>query len=102
MSGRHKGIIIDCPLCPLMGITFQGLTIWLNDNGLAPGKKFLWINYNSNDEKTSGFPEALLALGYLAPSFKLPGYLMRLDHDVQNSCVSLWIEPRDSNAVSGI
>src|SRR5689334_7418963 len=87
---------------PLIDIHGEGLTIWLSSPRGAPLQKCLRIDYDSKDESVSLFPNALLVLGYLAPSFEVPGYIMRLEHDFLHSSVSLWIEPCEPNAVANV
>lgn len=80
-------------------ISVKGLTVWLDGHGSAPSEKLLRVDYNSDGESILGLPEALLALGLLAPSFIVPGYVVRVHHDLDNSSVALRLEPSDSASV---
>jgi len=87
---------------PLIDVCVEGLTVWLSSPRGTPLQKCIRIDYDSKDESVSFFPNALLVLGYLAPSFEVPGYTMRLEHDFLHSSVSLWIEPSNANPVSNV
>lgn len=90
------------PHSPLMGVDLERLTVWLIPSDGAPGKKRLWVDYDSDDKLVSALPDALLVLGHLAPSFEVPGYVVRLDHDLDQARVSLRLEPRHRGAVEDI
>jgi hypothetical protein len=72
----------------------EGLTVWLEGAGGAPSDKLIRIDYNADGKTTSTFPEALTILSRLAPLLVIPGYIMRLDHDLKKACVLLRLEPR--------
>ena len=85
--------------CVLPHEAVDRVTVWLEGAGGAPSDKFIRVDYNTDGKSPPALPEALTILGYLAPSFVVPGYVVRLDHDLKKSCVLLRLEPSESMPV---
>jgi hypothetical protein len=79
--------------------SIERITVWLYGAGGTPSEKFIRIDYDPDGEHPSALPIALSALGRLAPALIVPGYVMRLDHDIQQSCVLLRLQPRETKSV---
>jgi hypothetical protein len=73
--------------------SIEGLTVWLMGAGGTPSEKSIRVDYNADGEPFGTLACALAILSYLAPSCIVPGYLMRLDHDLNKPSVLLWLEP---------
>jgi hypothetical protein len=67
----------------------ERITVWLYGAGGAPCDEFIRIDYDPDDEISSALPVALDVLSSLAPRRVMPGYVMRLDHDIKQSRVTL-------------
>lgn len=87
------------PDCPFPRMTFERLTIWLEATVAAPSEKVLRVDYDPDDEMAEALPNALFALGLLAPSVIAPGHVVRLRHDVANARVTLNVKPGDADAL---
>jgi hypothetical protein len=80
--------------CPLVNKHSQGTTIWLDSSGSAPSDKFLRVDYDPNDKvPPSSFQAALGILSQFAPTVIIPGQMVRVIHDFENSRIFLRLEP---------